>query len=164
MVVIGHFLATSSPPLRPQWRTQKRSYTMSVETKIPMTAGSSVKRFGGRGGGSSRSEDVTSHVFVGHSRGTGRPSDRRPSFGSNRTSLCRRGEGAAWLLSGRRSTHLSGLSCPPLLALFLLTLMVCRPCHGHDPEIFDVEDEDGKILFLSSLFYIESKKPSYTCR
>ncbi|KAI9551455.1 hypothetical protein GHT06_021788 [Daphnia sinensis] len=32
---------------------------------------------------------------------------------------------------------------PLLLALFLLTLMACRPCHGHDPELFDMDDEDG---------------------
>lgn len=35
--------------------------------------------------------------------------------------------------------------------LFLLTLMACRPCHGHDPELLDIDDEDGKFFFVISM-------------
>ncbi len=119
--------------------------------EIPMTTDSVKRLDGGGGGGSSRAANVRHSI----SRGAGRPSDPYyPSLipaGSSRTTSLRRprhpaGAGAgAWWLSGRRSG--SRLSCPPMLALFLLTLMACRPCHGHDPELFDIEDEDGKILF-----------------
>ena len=39
------------------------------------------------------------------------------------------------------------------LTFLLLTLAACRPCHGHDPELSDMDDEDGKFyqedMFLS---------------
>lgn len=31
------------------------------------------------------------------------------------------------------------------VVLLLLTLVACRPCHGHDPELFDMDNEDGKF-------------------
>ena len=37
------------------------------------------------------------------------------------------------------------LYLPAVMILFLLTLVACRPCHGHDPELFDMDDEDGKF-------------------
>lgn len=41
----------------------------------------------------------------------------------------------------------AGLHRRLLLALALLgALMAPRPCRGHDPELVDLEDEDGKRL------------------
>lgn len=38
-----------------------------------------------------------------------------------------------------------------VLTLLLLALAACRPCvcHGHDRELSDTDDEDGKFLFLT---------------
>ncbi len=35
-----------------------------------------------------------------------------------------------------------------VLTLLLLALAACRPCLGHDRELSDTDDEDGKFLFL----------------
>lgn len=125
-----------------------------------MTTGNSVKRMDGGGGqcGSSRSEDVA--IMYSISRGAGRPSvglvhgllggkspaaassrHRRPvqqptsiAHASTRTASTGRFLPSAWFL--------------PVLGLLLLTLMACRPCHGHDPELLDMDDEDGKFQLL----------------
>lgn len=36
---------------------------------------------------------------------------------------------------------------PVWTVLLVLTLVTCRPCLGHDPELLDVDDEDGKDRF-----------------
>lgn len=36
-----------------------------------------------------------------------------------------------------------------VLTLLLLALAACRPCVGHDRELSDTDDEDGKFLFLT---------------
>jgi hypothetical protein len=36
-----------------------------------------------------------------------------------------------------------------VLTLLLLALAACRPCHAHDRELSDTDDEDGKFLFLT---------------
>lgn len=140
--------------------------------------------------GSSRSEDL--HVAISMysiSRGAGRPShpcvhsfvrvaeaegrpagpvtrcNRRPvesSSTSNRTSKA--------VDVGRSKTRL--LLLPPalfpsrllpFLGLLLLTLMACRPCHGHDPELLDMDDEDGKFQMLVWSFIFSSLVPIYLC-
>lgn len=43
-----------------------------------------------------------------------------------------------------------------VLTLLLLALAACRPCYGHDRELSDTDDEDGKFLFLT--FYKKGNK------
>lgn len=47
----------------------------------------------------------------------------------------------------RRDAKPRGTRRTLLLTLALAAaLMACRPCHGHDPELVDLDEEDGKPL------------------
>jgi hypothetical protein len=48
-------------------------------------------------------------------------------------------------LKRRRRTLLLLPSAAAVLTFLLLTFVACRPCHGHDPELKDMDDEDGKF-------------------
>ncbi|XP_057374679.1 nephrin-like isoform X2 [Daphnia carinata] len=37
------------------------------------------------------------------------------------------------------------------VVLLLLTLVACRPCYGHDPEFFDMDNEDGPLVHVVSV-------------
>ena len=145
-------------------------------TEIPMTTGgrrrsSKVKKLllllhqeqerMDDGGGSSRSPDVTRHHWHSISQRNVVPipfsSVEEGETGAE--SVVHRGNAARRNKEtgskNIKSPRLAGL-LTSLLALLLLTLMACRPCHGHDP-LFDMDDEDGKfhkgINPFSSDFY-----------
>jgi len=112
------------------------------------------------GGGSSRSGDVAGHHWHSTSRGIA-----RIPFSSG----AGKGERGSESVVGRNRNE-TGSKEPPrlallrlvhpvaplLLALLLLTLMACRPCHGHDPELFDMDDEDGKFHKRINPFFFPS--------
>jgi hypothetical protein len=149
-------------------------------TEIPMTTGerrrsSKVKkmlllqhqeqeRMDDDGGGSSRSPDVTRHHWHSISQGNvvRIPFSSVEEGETGAESVVHRGNAARRNKEtgskNIKSPRLAGL-LPSLLALLLLTLMACRPCHGHDPELFDMDDEDGKFhkginpfFFLTFIF------------
>lgn len=107
-------------------------------------------------GGSSRSGDVAGHHWHSTSRGIA-----RIPFSSGGTQEAKGERGSESVVGKRRRRRSETGSKEPrrlalqlrlahpvarlLLALLLLTLMACRPCHGHDPELFDMDDEDGKF-------------------
>ena len=101
------------------------------------------------GGGSSRSPDVTRHHWHSISQRNVVPipfsSVEEGETGAE--SVVHRGNAARRNKEtgskNIKSPRLAGL-LTSLLALLLLTLMACRPCHGHDP-LFDMDDEDGKF-------------------
>ena len=115
---------------------------VQMESRIMTTAaaaaaaGNSVKRID-HDGGPSRLEDVMYPVSGGfHFRGRrgshSPPNGRRnPSQSIATRSLCRPLRATGW----------------SVVALFFLALLTCRPCFGHDPELLDMEDEDGKDHF-----------------
>jgi hypothetical protein len=107
-------------------------------------------------GGSSRSGDVAGHHWHSTSRGIA-----RIPFSSGGAQEAKGERGSESVVGKRRRRRSETGSKEPrrlalqlrlahpvarlLLALLLLTLMACRPCHGHDPELFDMDDEDGKF-------------------
>lgn len=111
--------------------------------------------------GRSRSENVAGHDWQSHRIGCATPRMAGSNRAIRRDELSAQGE-TAGSVSGANKTSanpqvkprfaifrlLHPVAPPLLLTLFLLTLMACRPCHGHDPELFDMDDEDGTFVYL----------------
>ncbi|XP_046630954.1 neural cell adhesion molecule 2-like isoform X2 [Daphnia pulicaria] len=113
-------------------------------------------------GGSSRSGDVAGHHWHSTSRGIA-----RIPFSSGGAQEAKGERGSESVVGKRRRRRSETGSKEPrrlalqlrlahpvarlLLALLLLTLMACRPCHGHDPELFDMDDEDGPLQHVVSV-------------
>ncbi|XP_032799105.2 hemicentin-1 isoform X2 [Daphnia magna] len=132
-----------------------------------MTASSKVKRMlpqQTEDDGRSRSENVAGHDWQSHRIGCATPRMAGSNRAIRRDELSAQGE-TAGSVSGANKTSanpqvkprfaifrlLHPVTPPLLLALFLLTLMACRPCHGHDPELFDMDDEDGPLQHVVSV-------------
>ncbi|EFX83497.1 hypothetical protein DAPPUDRAFT_240048 [Daphnia pulex] len=127
-------------------------------------------------GGSSRSGDVAGHHWHSTSRGIA-----RIPFSSGGAQEAKGERGSESVVGKRRRRRSETGSKEPrrlalqlrlahpvarlLLALLLLTLMACRPCHGHDPELFDMDDEDvikqqGRDFDLPVLLFCSHTRPS----
>ena len=123
--------------------TLKSGIKIKILTEIPMTTGRSSKV---------KSLPLGQRMDGGSSRGW--RSSVSQGIAAARIGSCQQGEtgsesvGRSETGSKKKKVALIlrlGHSVAPLLVLLLLTLMACRPCHGHDPELFDMDDEDGKF-------------------
>lgn len=88
------------------------------------------------------SRDVASHDILDwwyYSRGISSTRMAKPMHGTSHQQKAETGAASLKAIPPAKRRHILPI------VLLLLMLVACRPCHGHDRELFDMDNEDGKF-------------------